>query len=129
MNLRLAVVDVHAVIGYEGPGWRAVALGVDVLIEIVHAGQERRLRLHAVFARQQRADVCRLKLRAVGAGAFQSILQADRQTCRTRRRPPLRRASLCHGRPQQTTRCKATSMETALHMGNFECTGDDMNIR
>ena len=71
MNDRLLVIDVHPVVSHEHPRRRAVPLGVDVLVQEVHGGKERRFGLHVVLVRELRCDGRSEELLSVIAGAPQ----------------------------------------------------------
>ena len=90
VHVRLVVVDVRPVVGDEDPARRAVGLGVDVLVEPVGRGQQRRLGLHGILVREQRRDVRREQLRAVGASALHGIVKRQLKT-RARRRADSRK--------------------------------------
>ena len=77
MDLRLFVINVYAVVGHVDARGRAVALGIDVLVEGVEGGQASGARLAAVFLREQDGEVGTLDLAGVLAGAREGVLQSD----------------------------------------------------
>ena len=76
----------HAVVGDKAPRRRAIALGVDEAVVVVHARQQCRARLHAIFASDTQLRQRRLKLRTVGLGPRQGIGKRQRNGGRRRLR-------------------------------------------
>ena len=88
VDLRLFVINMHAVVGDEDSRRRSVAFGVDELVERVDGRQRRRLRLRAIFPCQRGVQIGALDLRAVLPRARKRVLQGDRnRLARARHRP------------------------------------------
>ncbi len=83
LNSALANVFVGTVVGDEPSRRRAIAFGVDEAVVVIDAREQRRTCLHAVFASHSQLSERRLKLRAVGLSARQSIGQRKRNSWST----------------------------------------------
>ncbi len=77
VNDCLLVIDVHAVIGHEHAGRRAVAFGVDELVECIQRRQRGGLCLHAVFPRQRGIQIRALDLGSVLLRSLKRVRQGD----------------------------------------------------